>query len=90
MSRPEPDPASFFAPGSVPHPPRQPSCWVPTRKVIAGTITAGLVAVVVWIVDMLGLVVPVPVAATLTGLLTMGMAYLIPEPAERSGRHWRG
>lgn len=81
------DPPSW-AVSSVP--PRRTS-WVATRKVTAGTVTAGVVAMTVWMLDSLAITIPAPLAAVLTGLLTAGIAYLIPEasigPAGRPGRH---
>lgn len=80
------DPPDWAA--HTPYVPPQPTSWVATRKVTAGTVTAGVTAVAIWVLDWTGITLPPSLAAVLTGLLTAGMAYLIPEgPANPPGRH---
>jgi hypothetical protein len=68
--------------------PSRSTSWVATRKVSAVTVTAGAVTVIAGIIDLFQIAVPASLAAVLTGLLSSGMAYLIPESgSDRPGQH---
>lgn len=58
----------------------QPSA-LPSRKVGAGLLAGALTTIVVWVVGLLGVVVPPEVSSSFTLLLGFGASYFVKERA---------
>lgn len=61
--------------------------WVPGMKVTIATVTTGLGTVGAWIMYMAGWEVPAPVALAVVGIISCGLAYLVPDDEQAGSRH---
>lgn len=57
----------------------EPTNWTPNRKPVAGFVGAAAITIVVWFARMRGVEIPGDVTAALTGLISFGMSYFVPE-----------